>query len=228
MSENGIAAMLTKLLHIQQKQQKVIGRRRRCWQRRRRFNVAFHAFCHKSFTTSMYPCHPRPSVENSYFAIIETSRKNVMHRKWMEILDFSAEKITMFLLLLPTKRWSVFRPIFFSCQWICTLLRLRLYPSLLKLSSKKAQKLYISASHARVPPSPPPQPLLSPQKLTRLLLLHFAIQSRNLECEVIKEIEREEKLLKRLLLGLLQSSNLIIVHLSWCCKNLSFLKGSEA
>ena len=116
-----------------------------------------------------------------------------MHRKWMEILDFSAEKITMFLLLLPTKRWSVFRPIFFSCQWICTLLRLRLYPSLLKLSSKKAQKLYISASHARVPPSPPPQPLLSPQKLTRLLLLHFAIQSRNLECEVIKRnIERRK------------------------------------
>ena len=29
MSENGIAAMLTKLLHIQQKQQKVIGRRRK-------------------------------------------------------------------------------------------------------------------------------------------------------------------------------------------------------
>ena len=47
---------------------------------------------------------------------------------------------------------------------------------------KKAQKLSISASHALLASFS----AIASAKLTRLLLLHFAIQSRNLECEVIK------------------------------------------
>ena len=112
MSENGIAAMLTKLLHIQQKQQKVIGRRRKLEEEEdstllpRILPQEFYYIYVPLSSTSISAgaggeqllCHNR------------NQKKNVIHSQseWKFCRTFQ-QKITMFLsllalLLLPTKR----------------------------------------------------------------------------------------------------------------------------
>ena len=106
MSENGIAAMLTKLLHIQQKQQKVIGRRRKLEEEEdstllpRILPQEFYYIYVPLSSTSISAgaggeqllCHNR------------NQKKNVMHSQSEWKFWTFQQKITMFLLLLPTKR----------------------------------------------------------------------------------------------------------------------------
>ena len=158
--------------------------------------------------------------------------------KWMGILDFSsAEKITMFLATVfsllnffcPLKDRAFFVPSSLSCQWICTLLRLRLYPSSLLLSSKKSSKtalLHISL----------PRSILASVSVSSSATNAKVDQTSSAPfCNPITESrmrsykKKYRKLLKRQLFPPLsflfwQSSNLILVHICHgvFCKNRFF------
>ena len=177
----------------------------------------------------MYPCHPRPSVpepeENSYFAIIETRKKMSCTVKVNgNSAGLFSRRLPCFLACWP----SSFCPLKDRAFFVPSSLVNEYAPSWgygfilpCSSSSKKSSKTL----HISLPRSP------------RFLLCHRLRKVDQTSsapfCNPITESRMRsykkkyrEKLLKRLLLrtALLQSSNLIIVHLSWCAK-IPFFKG---
>lgn len=112
MSENGIAAMLTKLLHIQQKQQKVIGRRRKLEEEDSTLlpRILPQEFYYIYVPLSSTSISAGAGGGEQLLCHNRNQKKNVMHSQseWKFCRTFQ-QKITMFLsllalLLLPTKR----------------------------------------------------------------------------------------------------------------------------